>query len=85
MNALVNGLVNKMITFKFIGSDVKVICVKFNDANAMKVAIQQDHLARQNNWVSTKKVESSFPINKNNISLHQTNSIPIYATVSMPC
>ena len=46
---LVNGLVGKLMTFKFIGSDVNVIHIKFNDGNAGKVTKHQDHLARQNN------------------------------------
>ena len=46
---LVNGLVGKVMTFKSIRSDVNVIYMKFIDGNAGKVAIQQDHLAPQNN------------------------------------
>ena len=46
---LVNGLVGKVMTFKSIRSDVNVIYMKFIDGNSGKVAIQQDHLAPQNN------------------------------------
>ena len=46
---LMNSLIGKVMTFKFIGSHVNVIHIKFNDGNAEKVTKHQDHLARQNN------------------------------------
>lgn len=36
---VVNSLAGKVMKFKFIGSDVKVIYVKFNDVNAGKVSM----------------------------------------------
>ena len=42
--------------FKFIGIDVKVIYVEFNDIIAGIVAMRHDYLAHQNNWVPIEKV-----------------------------
>ena len=58
--------VGKVMTFKFIGSDVKVIYVKFNDVDAGKVTMQHDRLASPKNWVPIGKVETSFSIKTNN-------------------
>ena len=62
-----SALVGKVVTFKFIGSCVKMIDKKLNDVNAGKVTMQHDDLPRQNNWVGKgiEKVEASIPIKKN--------------------
>ena len=62
---LVNGLVGRVIQFKYSHDAVSVVYVKFNDASAGLLAMRSDATAQLQHWVPVKKREALFGLRKN--------------------
>ena len=50
---------------KYKDNEVSVVCVKFNDNNAGRQAMQSDVTTRQHNWVPIKKHQALFGLREN--------------------
>ena len=62
---IVNGLVGKVIHFKLVDHQIRIVYVKFNDKNAGLITMQSDIFARQQQRRPIMKHEASFGLGKN--------------------
>ena len=62
---LVNCLVETVKQVKYKNNEVSVLCVKLNDNNARREAMQSDVADRQHNWLPLKKHPALLGLRKN--------------------